>query len=76
MSESSVHDIHQNLNDDIYTYVSSPISSKFQAQFSPSSSTPIRRDRGESYRSTKDPNIDNDKTEWTLCFLCQKQKSE
>ena len=56
--------------------LSSPISSKFQAQCSPASSTPIRRDSGESYRSTRDSNIDNDKTEWTLCFLCQKQTSE
>ena len=55
---------------------SSPISSKFQAQCSPSSSPPMRRDSGESYRSTSDSNIDNDKTDWTLCFLCQKQTSE
>ena len=54
----------------------SPISSTFQAQCSPSSSTPIRRDSGESCRSTSDSNIDNDKTDWTLCFLCQKQTSE
>ena len=46
--------------------LSSPISSKFQAQCSLSSSTPIRRDGGESYRSTSDSNIDNDKTDWTL----------
>ena len=39
-------------------------------------STPIRRDSGESYRSTSDSNIDNDNTDWTLCFLCQKQTSE
>ena len=56
--------------------LSSPISSKFQRQFSPSSSTPIRRDSGESYGSTSDSNIDSDKTDWTLCFLCQKQTSE
>ena len=56
--------------------LSSPISAKFQAQCSPSSSTPIRRDSGESYRSTSDSNIDNDKTDWTLCFLCQKLTSE
>ena len=56
--------------------LSSPISSKFHAQSSASSSTPIRRDSGESYRSTSDSNIDNDKTDWTLCFLCQKQTSE
>ena len=56
--------------------LSSPISSKFQAQCSPSSSTPIRRDSGESYRSTSDSNIDNDKTDWTFSFLCQKQTSE
>ena len=43
--------------------LSSPISSKFQAQCSPSSSTPIRRDSGESYRSTSDSNIDNNKTD-------------
>ena len=56
--------------------LSSPISAKCQAQCSPSSSTPIRRDSGESYRSTSDSNIDNDKTDWTLCFLCQKQTSD
>ena len=56
--------------------LSSPISSKFQAQCSPASPTPMRRDSGESYRSTRDSNIDNDKTEWRLCFLCQKQTSE
>ena len=39
-------------------------------------STPIRRDSGESYCSTSDSNIDNDKTDWTLCFLYQKQISE
>ena len=33
-------------------------------------------DSGESYRSTSDSNIDNDNTDWTLCFLCQKQTSE
>ena len=56
--------------------LSSPISSKFQAQCSPSSSKPIRRDSGESYRSTSDSNIDNDETDWTFSFLCQKQTSE
>ena len=56
--------------------LSSSISSKFQAQSSPSLSTPMRRDSGESYRSTSDSNIDNDKTDWRLCFLCQKQTSE
>ena len=56
--------------------LSSPISAKCQAQCSPSSSTPIRRDSGESYRSTSDSNIDNDKTDWPLCFLCQKETSE
>ena len=56
--------------------LSSPISAKFHAQSSASSSTPIRRDSGESYRSTSDSNIDNDKTDWTLCFLVQKQTSK
>ena len=53
--------------------LSSPISAKCQAQCSPSSSTPIRRDSGESYRSTSDSNIDNDKTDWTL-FFCVKNR--
>ena len=50
--------------------LSSPISSKFHTQCSPSSSTPIWKDSGESYCSKNDSNIDNDKTDWTLCFLC------
>ena len=54
--------------------LSSPISSKFQAQCSPSSPKPIRRDSGESYRSTSDSNIDNDETDWTFSFFVRNRQ--
>ena len=54
--------------------LSGPISSTFQAQCSPSSSLPIRRDSGEPYRSTSGSNIDNDKTDWTLFFYVRNRQ--
>ena len=54
--------------------LSNPISSKFRAHCSPSSSTSIWRDSGASYRSTSDSNIDNDKRTRRFVFCVRNRQ--
>ena len=56
--------------------LSSPIPSKVLAQSSFLSSTPIREESQEGTNSKNVSHIDNDKTDWMLCFLCQKPTKE